>query len=90
MYGVQHIVTRQVRDVHVARVRFCADSKLDVTSELKDVFQHTFGQGEHVMEAILNIGPARDSGNLVRVRWAGFDEDEDTWQPLAEVHDDAL
>ena len=52
--------------------------------------QHTFGQGEHVTEAILNIGPALDSGNLVRVRWAGFDEDEDTWQPLTEVHDDAL
>ena len=90
VYGVQNIVSGKVRDVHVARLRFYADSELDVTSDLKDVFQHSFGQGEHEMEAVLNIGPAHDdSGYLVRVRWAGFEEDEDTWQPLSEVYDDA-
>ncbi|CAB1109586.1 unnamed protein product [Ectocarpus sp. CCAP 1310/34] len=90
VYGVQNIVNGQVRDVHVARLRFYADSELNVTSDLKDVFQHSFGQGEHEMESILNIGPAHDgSGYLVRVRWAGFEEDEDTWQPLSDIYQDA-
>ena len=35
------------------------------------------------------IRDSDDSGYLVRVRWAGFEEDEDTWQPLSEVYDDA-
>lgn len=42
------------------------------------------------MQPILNIGEAHDgSGYVVRVRWAGFDEDEDTSEPLSKVRDDA-
>ena len=42
------------------------------------------------MEALLNIGPAHDgSGYLVRVRWFGFEEDEDTREPLKTLWEDA-
>ncbi|CAN0225395.1 unnamed protein product [Scytosiphon promiscuus] len=27
--------------------------------------------------------------NVVRVRWAGFDENEDTWEPLQRLYKDA-
>lgn len=79
-----------MRDVHVARLRFYSDAQLDVTSDLKDVFQHSFNQGEFEMEALINIGPTHDdSGYVVRVRWAGFEEDEDTWEPLKTLWEDA-
>eukprot|EP00752_Nemacystus_decipiens_P007839 g7004.t1 len=90
VYGVQNIISGEVRDVHVARLRFYSDSALEVTSDLKEVFQQTFNQGEFEMEALLNIGQAHDgSGYLVRVRWAGFEEDEDTWEPLTTLWEDA-
>eukprot|EP00752_Nemacystus_decipiens_P016680 g14920.t1 len=63
---------------------------LQITSDLKEVFQHTFNQGEFEMEALLNIGESHDrSGHVVRVRWAGFEEEEDTWEPLKTLWEDA-
>lgn len=90
VYSVQNIFSGQVRDVHVARLRFYSDSELEITSGLKDVFQHSYTQGVFEMEALINIGEAHDgSGYNIRVRWAGFGEDEDTWEPLKTLWDDA-
>jgi len=90
VFSVQNIISGEVRDVHVARLRFYSDKELEVTTELKDVFQHTFTQGEFRMEALLNIGESPDgSGYIVRVRWSGFEEDEDTWEPLRTLLEDA-
>lgn len=45
---------------------------------------------EFEIKGVLNIDEAHDgSGCVVRVRWASFDEDEDTWEPLPNVWDDA-
>ena len=56
---------------------------IEVTSEFKEVFRHSYTQGEFEMEALLNIGESRDdSGHLVRVRCSGFEEDEDAWESL--------
>ena len=38
MYGVQSIVSGDVRDVHVARMRFYADAALEITAKLKEFF----------------------------------------------------
>ena len=77
VYGVQNFISVEVRDVHVARLRFYSDSALEVTSDLKEVFQQTFNQGEFEMQALLNIGESHDgSGYIVRVRWSGFDEED--------------
>ena len=45
VYGVQNIVSGEVRDVHVARMCFYADAALAITTALK-VFQHAFTQGD--------------------------------------------
>jgi len=42
LYGVQNIVSGDIRDVHVARLRYYADRELGMTAQLKDVFQHSF------------------------------------------------
>ena len=90
VYSVQNIISGEERDVHVARLRFYSDSALEITSDLKEVFQHTFNQGEFEMEALLNMGESHDgSGYVVRVRWAGFEEEEDTWEPLKTLWEDA-
>ena len=35
---VRDIVSGEVRDVHVARMCFCADAALEITAKLKEVF----------------------------------------------------
>ena len=42
VYSVQNIVSGAVHSAHVARLRFYADSQLEITAELKDVFQHSY------------------------------------------------
>ena len=40
VYDVQNIAFGEVRDVHVARMRFYADTALAITVELKELYQH--------------------------------------------------
>lgn len=42
VYRVQNFVSGEMRDVHVAGIRFYADRALAYTAKLKDVFQHSF------------------------------------------------
>ena len=46
VYGVQNIVFGEIRDDHVARMRFYADAALEITAELKELLQHGFTRGE--------------------------------------------
>ena len=39
VYGVQNIVTGEVKDVHVVRLRFYVDKYMDMTVALNEVFQ---------------------------------------------------
>ena len=88
VYGVQNIVSGDVRDVHVARLRFYADRALAVTAELKDVFQHAFTQGEFEMAAIVDMSEAEEGpGYDVEVEWVGFEKSENTWEALSKIWD---
>ena len=76
VYGVQNIVSGEVRDVHVARMRFYADAALAIIAELKEVLQHAFTQGEFEMAVIVEMANAENrSGFEVEVEWVGFDKE---------------
>ena len=60
VYGVQNIVTGEVKDVHVVRLRFYADKDLKMTVALKEMFQHAFTQGEFDIAGIVDILKAED------------------------------
>ena len=57
---MQNITSGGARDVHVARMRFYSDSELDITSDLKENFQHSSHQGEIEIEVLINIGEFHD------------------------------
>ena len=78
-----------VRDVHVARMKFYADRDLHLTAELKDVFQQTFAQGYVEMSDILELAEADDGSFIALVDWVGFEEDERTWEPVENIWRDA-
>ena len=52
---MQHFVTAELRDVHVARMRFYADDNLEITGELLKVFQQLKNQGKYHIRSISAI-----------------------------------
>ena len=71
VYGVQNIVTGEVKDVHVVRLRFYADKDLEMTAALKEVLQHAFTQDEFEMAGIVDSLEAEDGqGFDVKVNWS--------------------
>lgn len=78
---IQNIVNGEVKDPHVAHLRYFADKELEVTVEFKEVLQHEFAQGGSEMVAIAGLTEAQDgNGSDVRVEWLGSVEDESSWE----------
>ena len=55
LYGVQNIVTGEVKDVHVVRLQFYAGKHLEMTAGFKKVFEYSFTQGEFEMAGMVDI-----------------------------------
>ena len=88
VYGVQNIVTSEVKNEHVVCFRLYADKDLDMTVALKEMFQHAFTQDEFVMARIVNISQAEDGqGFDIKVDWVRFNEGEKSCEPLATIRD---
>ena len=51
----QHLVTTELRDVHVARMRSYADDQLEITGELLKVFQQLENLDEYYIRSISAI-----------------------------------
>ena len=75
VYAVQHLVTAEPRDGHVARMRVYADGKLEIIDELLKVFQQMENQGECHIRSISAINRAASSDeSFVKVAWEGLEE----------------
>ena len=85
LFEIQNIVSGRVHTAHVARLRFCADSQLNVTADVKNVFQHAFNQGKSQMAGIVRVAEADDRSLIVLVDWVGFEVDDRTWEPFKEI-----
>ena len=90
MYAVQRLVTADVRDVHVARMRSHADDQLEVVGELFTVFQQLEDQGEYNIRSISAIKRAASGDEfVVKMAWERLKETESTWEPASRVFHDA-
>ena len=90
VYVVQHLLTDELRDVHVARMRFYADDQLEIAGELLKVFQQLKNPGEYHIRIISAIKRAASSDEfVVKVAWEGLGEADSTWEPLSCVLHDA-
>ena len=89
VFEIQNIVSGRVQTAHVARLRLYADSQLNVTADIKDVFQHAFNQGQFEMAAIVRVAEAEDRSLIVLVDWVGFEIEERTWEPLKNIFEAA-
>ena len=82
MIEVQNVVSGRVQTAHVAPLRFCADSQLNVTADVKDVFQLASNQGQFQMAGIVRVAEAEDRSLIVLVDRVGFEVEERTWEPF--------
>ena len=89
MYSVQNIVSGKAHTAHVARLRFFADAGLNITAEIKDVFRHSYAQGECRMIALMHVAEDDQCDVIILVDWEGFDAGERTWESLGKVHSSA-
>jgi len=89
LFEIQNIVSGRVHTAHVARLRFYADSQLNVTADVKNVFQHAFNQGQFQMAGVVRVAEADDRSLIVLVDWVGFEVDERTWEPFKEIFEAA-
>ena len=62
---MHYLVTAELRDVHVARMRFYTDDQLEITVELLKVFQQLENQGEYHIRSISAIKRAVNSDKFV-------------------------
>ena len=85
---IQNIVSGRVHTAHVARLRFYADSRLNVTADVKNVFQHAFNEGQFQMAGV-HVAEAEDRSLIVFVDWVGFEVDERTWELFKEIFEAA-
>ena len=76
VYSVQNIVSGKVHTAHVA---LYADADLNITAEIKNVFQHSYAQGECRMNALMHVAEDDLGDFIVLVDWEGFDAEERTW-----------
>ena len=70
LFEIQNIVSGRVDTAHVARLRFYADSQLNVTADVKNVFQHAFNQGQFQMAGVVRVAEADDRSLIFgRLGW---------------------
>ena len=89
VYGVQNIVTGEVEDVHVVRLRFYTDKDLEMTAAFKEMFQHAVTQGEFEMAGMSTFWRPKTDRILTPRRTRLDSTRERVWAPLAAIWDGA-
>ena len=90
MYGVEDIVTGRLLEVHITRMRPYTNALINVTAELKEIFNNLKSQGELDMERIEAVYLVANSREyVVKVKWVGLDENETIWEIVSTIYTDA-
>ena len=74
--------------VHANRLKFYADSQLNVTETLRETIAHNNVHCKKV-ECLLDLRRNADTGLFeVKCKWVGFDDEEPTWEPFGNMVED--
>jgi len=76
----------KTEEVHVQRLRFYDGSELEISPEIREQF--IFDDAAYEVEEIVGVRwSRRDQRFELRVRWAGFQSSDDTWEPASSLYD---
>ena len=85
VYILEDIVSGKHRTVHVQRMKLYADADFLVTEDVRN--QAALEDVTHIEDLVER--KENDEGDLeLRLRWLGFTASEDTWEPVAMLHED--
>ncbi len=85
VYVLEDVVSGKHRTVHVQRMKLYADADFLVTEDVRN--QAAYDDVTHIDDII--DWRENDEGDLeLRVRWLGFTASEDSWEPVARLHED--
>ena len=85
VYNIQDIVTHKTSTVHAQRMKMFADQSYEVTEDIRNQVAY---DTEFNVEKFVDWRE-NDSGELeLRVRWLGFQDNEDSWEPIGRMHAD--
>jgi hypothetical protein len=85
VYVLQDVVTGKRKTVHVDRMRWYADSDLAVTEDLKNQVAY---DSQFNVDSIVDWRDTDEGTIELRVRWLGFEANEDSWEPAQRLHQD--
>ena len=90
VYEVEHLTTGEISICHVSRMRFYADSSLDLPIALLDELTSEQSLNyEYNIETILDHAfDGDDNEYKLRIQWSGFSELEHTWESLDTLFED--
>eukprot|EP00924_Labyrinthula_sp_SR-Ha-C_P015633 snap_masked-scaffold_4-processed-gene-5.43-mRNA-1 protein AED:1.00 eAED:1.00 QI:0/0/0/0/1/1/3/0/275 len=87
VYLVESLLGK-TRTVHASRIWFYAHTRPLGSKKLKALFIHNFKQLE--IESIVGCRLAADNNSFeIKIRWLGFEQDQDTWEPAVTIYEDA-
>eukprot|EP00924_Labyrinthula_sp_SR-Ha-C_P010395 snap_masked-scaffold_23-processed-gene-5.50-mRNA-1 protein AED:0.52 eAED:0.53 QI:0/0/0/1/1/1/2/0/858 len=86
VYLVESLLGK-TRTVHSSRIWFYSHTRPIGSKKLKALFVHNFKQLE--IESIVGCRLAADNNSCeFKIRWLGFEQDQDTWEPAVTIYED--
>ena len=89
LYELEHLVSGVLVISHIQRIKFFADSDMDVTIPLCDTITSQDAHSVYEPEELLKWQYNRITNSYeVLVKWVGFSDMENTWQDLELLYED--
>jgi hypothetical protein len=85
VYVLQDVVNGKRKSVHVNRMRWYADEALAITEDLKNQVAY---DSQFNVDKVVDWRETDEDALEVRVRWLGFESNEDSWEPASRLHED--
>jgi hypothetical protein len=87
VFDVEDILTKVITPVHATRLRFYHDSSLDETVDLLAHIAHQ-NQGYEVRKLVDLRYDAEACAYFLLVSWLGFEDADNSWEPLDIIYED--
>lgn len=88
VFEVEDLITNTHALIHANRLKFYADSQLDLTETLLDTVAHNNPHYNTVQEILDLRFDTTSAQYQVQGQWIGFDYEEPTWEPFENMVED--